>query len=562
VRGILLSTLTAVYLFGAAEPSANILGEVAKLRQKYEECRAGQSAVLGIDPKLYGQCEKERNESNSQLKGYKSRIANLEGQIGQNTKELAQIKKRNTEIERELFQKKGVIQSLEQTMNIRDKKYREEVARNEILSVQTNTAKVSRIERQSLTNALTKAKFEVERLEKIISKTTKERIRLEKELSDARAQADKLRNSRLAPAPKVQEAKPIVVSSDQNGKIKALQDELSKANTLILKLQNNANSAKPQTIVEKVVYKDRPVEKVIEKVVYKDRPVVQEKIVTKVVEPTKKIVALQRELTAAQNTIVNLKNNANTAKSQTIIEKVVYKDRPVEKVIEKVVYKDRPLVQEKIVTKIVEPTEKIVALQRELSAAKTTIANLKSSAPKAIIKEKIVEKIVYKDRPVVQEKIVYKDRPVEKVVEKVVYKEHAAVQDKIVTKAIDPTEKLNKALQEKLAQSEAQTAKLKSKTKKLVPPKAAKLTLQPVVVSAAPVVKKGTSSAYRMASNAPIYNAPGGHQVDTWEERRSFTAGNPSNGWVHITGYFVNRVWQSTVEGENLWVKESDVIRR
>lgn len=65
-----------------------------------------------------------------------------------------------------------------------------------------------------------------------------------------------------------------------------------------------------------------------------------------------------------------------------------------------------------------------------------------------------------------------------------------------------------------------------------------------------------------MATDAPIYNAPGGRQIDTWEAKRSFTAGNPSGGWVHITGYFVNRVWQSTKDDENLYVKESDVIRR
>jgi hypothetical protein len=110
-------------------------------------------------------------------------------------------------------------------------------------------------------------------------------------------------------------------------------------------------------------------------------------------------------------------------------------------------------------------------------------------------------------------------------------------------------------------------------------PKVTKLTAQSVAVSesvkpaktptqakaavaAAPVAKKTGASAYRMAANAPIFSAPGGAQVDTWEARRSFTAGLPSGGWVHITGYFVNRVWQPTHEDENLWVKESDVIRR
>lgn len=538
MRGLLLSTLTAVYLFGAAEEGGNILSEVAKLRQKYEECRAGQNTVLGIDPKLHTQCEKDRDESKGKVRGYASRIASLEGLVQQNTKELFRLKKRNTEIERELSQKKGIIQSLEKTVNTRDKKYREEAARNEILTAQSNTAKVSRIERQSLTNALTKAKFEVERLEQLVSKTTKERTRLEKELTEARAQADKYRNVRPVSVPNVQEVKTVAVSSDQSGKVKALQDELAKANVLIVQLQNNASKALPK-----------------------------EKIVTKIVEPTDKIAALQRELSAAQTTIANLKNNSSKSiAKEKIVEKVVYKERPVEKIVEKIVYKDRPVVQEKIVTRVVEPTEKINALQRELLAAQATIANLKNSSSKTIVKEKIVEKVVYKERPV------------EKIVEKVVYKDRPVVQEKIVTKIVEPTEKL-KALQDKLAQSEAQIAKLKAQPQKLTVPKAPKSAPQNDIAQpnlkkssavavlkapavSAPAVKKGTSSAYRMAANAPIYNAPGGHQVDTWEERRSFTAGNPSNGWVHITGYFVNRVWQSTAEGENLWVKESDVIRR
>ena len=65
-----------------------------------------------------------------------------------------------------------------------------------------------------------------------------------------------------------------------------------------------------------------------------------------------------------------------------------------------------------------------------------------------------------------------------------------------------------------------------------------------------------------MASNAPIYNGPNGKIIDTWEARRSFTGSGASNGWIHITGYFVNRVFQGVSEGENLWVKENDAIRR
>ena len=384
----------------------------------------------------------------------------MEGQIKQSYSELTRLKKRNTEVEREISQKRGVVQSLEQTLTARDKNYRAEVERNEMLTEQTNTAKVSRIERKNLTDSLSRAKFDIERLENVIAKTAKERTRLEKELTESRAQVDKFRNTKTSSVANVQEVKNVAPVSDQSGKIKALQNELSRANALIVELQN---TPKPST---------------------------KEKVVTKVVEPTDKIVALQCELSAAQTTIANLKKGS----------KVTVQERIVEKVIEKVVYKDRPIVQ-----------------------------------------EKIVEKVVYKDRPVVHEKI--------------------------VTKESDATEKLNRALQQKLAENEAQMEKLKAKKGKLTPPKMTKIAQTPEVktpvVSAASTPKKGGfSSAYRMASNAPIYNAPGGSQVDTWEARRSFTAGNPSNGWVHITGYFVNRVWTSTGAGENLYVRESDVIRR
>ncbi|MDD5159448.1 MAG: IMCp domain-containing protein [Sulfuricurvum sp.] len=193
--------------------------------------------------------------------------------------------------------------------------------------------------------------------------------------------------------------------------------------------------------------------------------------------------------------------------------KELKKSAPAQSAVqEKIVYKDRPVVQEKVI-------EKVVYKDRP------------------VIQEKVVEKVVYQDRAVVKEKVVYKDRPVEKVV----YKDRPVIQEKIVTKII-------------------KTPALPEKVSKVVHTPEAKA---PITASITPVAKKiGFSSAYRMASNAPIYNAPNGSQVDTWEERRSFTAGNPSSGWVHITGYFVNRVWTAAREDENLWVKESDVIRR
>ncbi len=246
-----------------------------------------------------------------------------------------------------------------------------------------------------------------------------------------------------------------------------------------------------------------------------------------------------------------------------------------------------PAVKEKIITKTVEPTEKITALQRELANARSEIANLKSATPKQVVKEKTVEKVVYREKPVTKivEKVVYKDRIVtqekvvykEKPVEKIVYKERPVVQEKVVTKTVEPTEKLN-ALQSKLVRAESQIAKLKadlaaSGAKRPAPvvaaiervtPRAVKKTsVEPAKTALAePASKKTGAAAYRMAVDAPVYNAPSGSIVDTWEARRSFTAALPSGGWIRITGYFVNRVWQPTRDDEYLWVRERDVIRR
>ncbi|KFN38949.1 MAG: hypothetical protein JU82_09375 [Sulfuricurvum sp. MLSB] len=456
MKTFLLSLIAAGYLYGAAEESHAVLGDVAKLRQKYEECR-------------------QNKDANPKIKGYQTRISNLEAQIKDNVTQIKQLKTRTKEIEQELSRKKGVIQSLEKTLTSRDEQFRAAVSRNEQLSKEANAIKVGKIERENLTKALAKAKEEAARLQNDLKKSSPAGLR--KDLDEARMQITQLRKQLAAAQPLRAKT---TVATGESEKVKALQRELDKAHTAIAQLQNAP------------------------------RPV-NEKVVTKVVEPTEKLAALQRELNAARAEIANLKHGApKQIVKEKIVEKVVYKDRSVEK-----------------------------------------------GAPK------VVEKVVYKDRIVMQEKVVYKDRPV--------------IQEKIVTKTVESTEKI-KALQAKLTQAEAQIAKLKTAApaahpKRTVIAAAAvrntpSQTKAPSVQTAkkaaapSPAPKKSGSSAYRMASNASIYNAPGGAPVDTWEARRSFTAGEPSGGWVHITGYFVNRVWQPTREDEHLWVRESDVIRR
>ena len=93
-------------------------------------------------------------------------------------------------------------------------------------------------------------------------------------------------------------------------------------------------------------------------------------------------------------------------------------------------------------------------------------------------------------------------------------------------------------------------------------PKAHKDMHEVRVSDSKPAEKVSGAYAYRMLKASSIYNAPNGSVVDTWEERRSFTAATASNGWIRISGYFVNRVWQPVRSEEALWVRESDTIRR
>lgn len=414
---------------GAGEDPQSILKEVSNLRQKYEECRASKDVVKEIDPKV-----------------------------------LAQYNDKNQKLLIEINRKNGVIKSLEQTMLIRDRSYRETVARNKSLIAQLHTQNVTRQEREMLKRALVSVKGEL--------------ALAQKELKGGSSSIVKIR------------------------------EELMATKAALAKLQTQ-----PKTVST------------------------TEKIVTKVVEPTEKIKVLQLQLNAANSVIAQLRSVP--AKTPLQQPAVIYKDRIVTQ--EKVVYKDRPV-------------------------------------------EKVIERIVYKDRPVpkekVVEKIVYKDRPVEKVVTKTVIVEKPIV-DEITRRKMDKLAlelEREKTLNLKLTHDLAKTTVKRKGAMEQLPPlppvastpkhSIAKTIVAPAVKKAPEVVESTSSSSkkssgvYRMASNASIFNAPNGRAIDTWEARRSFTGNSPENGWIHITGYFVNRVFQGTAEGESLWVKESDAIRR
>ena len=480
---MLLSLYTASILMGANGDSQSVLSEVSKLRQKYEECRASQGEIKGIDPKV-----------------------------------LAESRDKNQKLAVEVNRKNGVIKSLEQTMLLRDRSYRETTARNKNLIAQLHTQQVTKQEREMLKKALIQAKAEL--------------ALAQKELRGGSTSIVKIR------------------------------EELQTTKAMLAKLQSQPSKVKPT-----------------------------EMIVTKIVEPTEKIQALQAQLKAANTIIAQLRSapvKSQNQQPQVIYkdrivtqEKVVYKERPVvkEKIVEKIVYKDRPA--EKVVIKTAKPSEQVRELTRELANARSMIAYIKKNGAKVVYKDRIVtqEKVVYKDRPVVKEIVVYKDRPVEKVVTKTV----------LVAKPIvdENTRRKMDKLALELERAKTLNLKLKSDLSKTpvkqkvvtplpaLPPMAKTMNSSVPKTLVAPAIKKTTtplesspssskksSAVYRMASNASIYNAPNGHTIDSWEARRSFTGSSAYNGWIHITGYFVNRVFQGVGEGENLWVKESDAIRR
>ena len=67
-------------------------------------------------------------------------------------------------------------------------------------------------------------------------------------------------------------------------------------------------------------------------------------------------------------------------------------------------------------------------------------------------------------------------------------------------------------------------------------------------------------STYRLKQNSEIYNAVNGQKIDEWEENTSFTSNIRSDGWVKITGYFVDRVWHKSPK--ELWIESKNVFQR
>jgi hypothetical protein len=356
----------------------------------------------------------------------------------------------------------------------------------------------------------------------------------------------------------------------QNHAAKVSQEERKMLQRALL--QTKEELAKTQKAlknagVTKTIYKDKPVvqEKIVEKIVYRDNPTANQIASAGVAKPVEKIVYKDKIVEK-----IVYRDNPSVVKS--VEPKIIYKD----KIVEKIVYRDNPSVAKSVEPKIVykdKIVEKIVYKDKIIYRDKVVASE--PCEPKIVYKDKIVEKIVYKEKPastkVVEPKVVYKD----KIVEKVVYKERPASQEKTVEKAVDkdkPIEKTKVAAKTTLKAPAivSKTAPVKISQNDQNQRQIDKLALErerqlsalktPIAVKLDTVVKKGSPSAYRFASNAGVYNGINGTKIDMWEQGRSFTSGTSSSGWVKITGYFVNRVWQPAEE--EMWVKESDVIRR
>jgi hypothetical protein len=309
--------------------------------------------------------------------------------------------------------------------------------------------------------------------------------------------------------------------------------------------------------VTKTIYKDKPVvqEKIVDKIVYRDNPTVNQIAPAGVTKPVEKIIYKDK-------IVEKIVYRDNPSVTKSVEPKIIYKD----KIVEKIVYRDNPSVTKSVEPKIVYK-DKIVYRDKVIASG--------PCEPKIVYKDKIVEKIVYKEKSeptkVVESKVVYKD----KIVEKVVYKERPASQEKTIEKAVvkeNPIEKTKVAAKTTLKPPAlvSKTAPVKISQNDQNQRQIDKLALErerqlsalktPIAVKSDTVVKKGSPSAYRFATNAGVYNGINGTNIDMWEQGRSFTSGTSSSGWVKITGYFVDRVWQPAEE--EMWVKESDVIRR
>ncbi|MDX1295150.1 MAG: hypothetical protein R3302_02715 [Sulfurimonadaceae bacterium] len=67
--------------------------------------------------------------------------------------------------------------------------------------------------------------------------------------------------------------------------------------------------------------------------------------------------------------------------------------------------------------------------------------------------------------------------------------------------------------------------------------------------------------AFRVTEDSDIYDAPDGKVIERWEAKTSFTSNQKRDGWVRITGYFVEGKWRPSRD-RTLWVREALTLKR
>ncbi|MBN2815994.1 MAG: hypothetical protein JXQ67_04875 [Campylobacterales bacterium] len=115
---------------------------------------------------------------------------------------------------------------------------------------------------------------------------------------------------------------------------------------------------------------------------------------------------------------------------------------------------------------------------------------------------------------------------------------------------------INKKEEVKIIKEKVEICSENQRGKKSIFPKLQMRNESPVVAQSSSI--DTTARTYRLNKIASLYRSTNGPKVIEWEERTSFTSNYRVNGWIRISGYFVDKVWTSPKD--ELWVKVEDVM--
>ncbi|QOP41181.1 hypothetical protein [Sulfurimonas marina] len=72
--------------------------------------------------------------------------------------------------------------------------------------------------------------------------------------------------------------------------------------------------------------------------------------------------------------------------------------------------------------------------------------------------------------------------------------------------------------------------------------------------------KSTKATTYRLKQDSAIYSDINGKKIGKWEKLTSFTSTLAVEGWVKISGYFVDKKWQKAKK--SMWVKAANALKR